>query len=419
MATFRLPGFTAIDHTFRLPLDHARPDGRTIEVYGRQVRASDGVDRPWLVFLQGGPGGEGPRPLDRSGWLDAALAHFTVLLLDQRGTGRSTPANRQTLTRLGGPAEQAEYLAHLRADAIVADCEAIRRELLGPDGRWSVLGQSFGGFCATTYLSFAPHHLDRVLITGGLPPLDAHADDVYRITYAKVLRRNDAYYARYPDDEPALAEIRDRLPVRLPGGDLLRPERLQFLGQGFGMVGGYERVHYLVEEAWAAPGELADTFLAEVEHATSMSSGPLYALVHEACYAQGAPTAWSAQRIRAEFAALAPDRPRLGFTGEMIYPWMFEDYAALAPLRDAADLLAARDGWPRLYDRAALATNEVPVAALVYDDDMYVAREYSMETAAGIRGIRTWVTNEYEHDAIRRDGERVFARLLELSYDAG
>ena len=39
------------------------------------------------------------------------------------------------------------------------DAEALRRELLpgdGPASRWAVLGQSFGGFCALTYLSMAP-----------------------------------------------------------------------------------------------------------------------------------------------------------------------------------------------------------------------------------------------------------------------
>ena len=37
------------------------------------------------------------------------------------------------------------------------DCEAIRSALLAhrDDKRWSILGQSFGGFCSITYLSFA------------------------------------------------------------------------------------------------------------------------------------------------------------------------------------------------------------------------------------------------------------------------
>ncbi|WP_448177879.1 alpha/beta fold hydrolase, partial [Stenotrophomonas maltophilia] len=81
---------------------------------------------PWLVYLQGGPGHGAPRPLGRDSWLVPALDHYRVLLLDQRGTGRSTPANRQTLALRGGPREQAAYLAHFRADSIVRDAELLR-----------------------------------------------------------------------------------------------------------------------------------------------------------------------------------------------------------------------------------------------------------------------------------------------------
>lgn len=34
----------------------------------------------------------------------------------------------------------------------VRDCEAIRKTLVRND-KWTVVGQSYGGFCATTYLS--------------------------------------------------------------------------------------------------------------------------------------------------------------------------------------------------------------------------------------------------------------------------
>ena len=97
----------------------------------------------------------------------------------------------------------------------------------------------------------------------------------------------------------------------------------------------------------------------------------------------------------------------------MVYSWMFEDYGALAPLRDAAELLAAHE-WPPLYDGARLEANEVPVAAAVYAEDMYVERAFSEETAARIKGLRLWLTNEYEHDGLRQD-ERVLDRLIDLA----
>jgi hypothetical protein len=118
--------------------------------------------------------------------------------------------------------------------------------------------------------------------------------------------------------------------------------------------------------------------------------------------------------VRDEFPEFAADAPELLFTGEMIYPWMFETHAALRPLSEAAELLAKRDDWPPLYDDAALAACEVPTAAVVYHDDMYVDRVGSLETAEAVRGLRAWVTNEYEHDGLGH-GERVFARLVDMA----
>lgn len=426
LATHRLPGLVLTDHELAVPLDHERPDGERITVYAREVvaPARERDDLPWLVFFQGGPGGEANRPTSpREYWLPRALKEYRVLLLDQRGTGRSTPLSRQTLGVAGDARAQAAYLTRFRADAIVRDAEWIRRELLGEERRWSALGQSFGGFCVLTYLSFAPEGLSEALITGGLAPLAAGADEVYRATYARVLERNRRYYERYPADAELAAEVIAALraePVRLPSGDLLTPLRLQQLGMSFGMADGFERLHYLLESAFVrAPGGLvlSDRFLYGVEEATAvMATNPLYAVLHEACYCQGAASRWAAERVRGEFPELDLDAGgQVWFTGEMIFPWMFEQYGALRPLREVAELLADFDGWPALYDPERLAANEVPCAAAVYHDDMYVEANLSLETARAVRGLRTWVTNEHEHDGLRRDGEQILDRLIAMA----
>lgn len=54
------------------------------------------------------------------------------------------------------------------------------------------------------------------------------------------------------------------------------------------------------------------------------------------------------------------------FTGEMVFPWMFEDLAGLRPFRELAHLVARHDGWSSLYDSATLRQNIVPVAAATY-----------------------------------------------------
>jgi pimeloyl-ACP methyl ester carboxylesterase len=416
VTSFRHAGTVLTDRFFGVPLDHQRPDGEQIEVFAREVVAAGKADAdlPWLLFLQGGPGFSAPRPVGRESWLSRALDDYRVLLLDQRGTGRSSPANRTTLARFGpgNPKAQADYLSHFRADSIVLDAELIRRELT--DEPWSVLGQSFGGMCAVTYLSFAPHGMREAFITGGLPGLTATADDVYRRTYRTVAARNAAHYERYPDDVDRVRLIAGYLnehEVRLPDGAPLSVPAFQSAGGVLGEGTGSHKLHYLLENAFAGD-ELADVFLYAMMSQLSFAAAPLHALLHEACYAQGAATRWAAQRVRAEFGEFDPGAVPLYFTGEMIYPWMIDADPVLRPLRAAADILAERDDWPPLYDPTRLAANEVPVAAAVYYHDMYVDRELSMQTAAAIRGLRAWVTSEYEHDGLRVSDGAVLDRLI-------
>jgi pimeloyl-ACP methyl ester carboxylesterase len=416
VTSFRHPGTVLTDRFFGVPLDHQRPDGEQIEVFAREVVAADKADGdlPWLLFLQGGPGFGALRPEGRESWLDRALNDYRVLLLDQRGTGRSCPATRRTLARLG-PQAQADYLTHFRADSIVLDAELIRRELT--DEPWSVLGQSFGGMCTVTYLSFAPHGIREAFITGGLPGLTVTADDIYRRTYRTVAAKNAAHYERYPDDVDQARRVAEYLTehdVRLPDGAPLTVAAFQSAGAMLGQSGGSHALHYLLEDPFAGD-ELSDVFRYAMMNELSFATGPLYALLHEAAYAQGFATRWSAQRIRAEFeefgSGVTGSDP-LYFTGEMIYPWMIDADPVLRPLRQAADILAERDDWPPLYDPTRLAANQVPVAAAIYYHDMYVDRELSMQTAQAIRGLQAWVTSEYEHDGLRVSNGAVLDRLI-------
>jgi pimeloyl-ACP methyl ester carboxylesterase len=421
--THRIPGLLLTDHEFEIPIDHSQPDGARLTVFAREVVAVSKAaeNLPWLVFLQGGPGYGAPRPIDLESpvWHKRATKDYRVLLLDQRGTGRSSPIGFQSLARFRSPQEQADYLKLFRADNIVRDAEWIRREM--QIDRWSVLGQSFGGFCVAAYLSLAPDGLREAFITGGLPPIDHHTDDVYRATYPRVREKNRLYFERYPDDVQRLRDIVDYLlknDVRLPCGDPLTPQRVQQLGMSFGMSDGFEPVHYLLEEAFIAGAygkEISYTFLRGVENAQHFDTNPIYALLHEPCYAERTACHWSAERMRAQFSEfdIIPDRPVL-FTGEMIYPWMLDDFRALHPLTDAAHILAQFDGWPRLYDKDVLRQNTVPVAAVMYYNDMYVDRLLSEEAASFIKGIHVWATSEYEHNGLRADGEKILGRLFGL-----
>ncbi|MFC0506544.1 alpha/beta fold hydrolase [Micromonospora costi] len=421
-ATYTIPGMRVREHLTDVPLDWADPSRGTIQVFAREiadpVRAGD--DLPCLVYLQGGPGGKGPRPLDRSGWLGQALRDHRVVLVDQRGTGRSTRVDGRRMSAFPTAEAAADFLAHFRADSIVADHEHLRKTVFG-GRRWSTLGQSYGGFLTLTYLSTAPEGLSACYVTGGLPALDPSAAEVYRRTYPRVEAKNREFRRRYPHQVAQVGRVADRLAagdVRLPDGDVLTVRRFQSLGLDLGMKPGYERLHWLLDEAFTGD-EVSATFLHDVLARTSYRDNPLFAALQESIYGHGAgATGWAAQAERDRRPQFAEDARPLLFTGEMIYPWMFEEIAELRPFRGAVEVLATREEWPPLYDPDRLAANEVPVAAAVYHDDMYVDAGLQLDTASRVGNVRTWITNEYEHDGVRED-ERVYARLAGMVRELG
>ncbi|XP_047062286.1 proline iminopeptidase isoform X1 [Lolium rigidum] len=464
-AWYVVPDLSLRDHRFAVPLDHSSSGSPSITVFAREVVAAGKEEAalPYLMYLQGGPGFESPRPTEASGWVKKACEEYRVVLLDQRGTGLSTPLTTSSLSQITPAAEQVEYLKHFRADNIVKDAEFIRLHLV-PDAKpWTILGQSYGGFCAVTYLSFAPEGLKSVLLTGGLPPLGkpCTADDVYRACFKQVQLQNEKYYKRYPQDIQVIHEVVRYLSesegggVLLPSGGRLTPKMLQCLGlSGLGSGGGFERLHYLLERVWdpiLVPGaktNISYYFLKEFEMWLGFDQNPLYALLHESiycevtyeicsivltgtvtlfccsclilCVMQGSSSKWSADKIFSEYGNLfdpvkATEEGRAVYlTGEMVFPCFFDEIHALRPLKEAAHLLAEKEDWPPLYDISVLNNNKVPVAAAVYYEDMYVNFNIAKETASQIAGIRLWVTNEYMHSGLRDGGSHVFEHLMGL-----
>jgi pimeloyl-ACP methyl ester carboxylesterase len=416
-----VPGLVTTDHWFQVPLDYSNPDGEHIEVFAREVVDRQRQDErlPYLVFFQGGPGFGSPRPTGKSGWLKRALKEYRVILLDQRGTGRSTPVCEPTLAKRGDVDAQVEYLRNFRADSIVHDAERIRHHFCG-DETWTALGQSYGGWCISSYLSFHPEGLAAALFTGGLPPIQQTADDVYRVTYPLVEKKINRFYERYPEDEALVKQIVDYLndnEVRLPQGDILSVRRFQQIGLAFYRSTSYEDVHYLLENAFVDGPDgptLHYRFLRELEATTPFEAHPIFALLHEAIYAEHRATNWAAHRIRGDYPQFDDHSSRILLTGEMIYPWMFDEYEKLKPYKELAEKLAAIDDWGDVYNVEQLQENEVPTAAIVYYEDMCVARQFSEQTAKLTNGTKIWVTNEYEHDGLRIDGERILSRLIDM-----
>ncbi|KAF8079011.1 alpha/beta-hydrolase [Lyophyllum atratum] len=451
----RTGSIKVIERFFDLPLNYDDAAGQKIRVFARNLvpldkakTPEDEANLPYCEIVNsahiaaknsfkyhcasGGPGFE----VDIEKFLSvAAVIHergYQTLWLDPRGTGLSTPFSADLVSDKTDQ-EIFEYLKHFRADNIVRDCEAIRNLLLAskPDEesrRWTILGQSFGGFCALTYLSFHPEGLKEVFVTAGLPPLVDSPDHAFRTLEHRVLERNAIYYSKYPNDVERVRDILAFLDVNqvsLPNGGNLSPNRFLHLGISLGMQGGIDKIHQIVFRATndlSIFGKLSYGLLQQVEQMQSLDSNPIYAILHEVIYCQGHAANWSAERILKDFPQHSwKDVPKSGdaapvyFLGEMVFPDMLDDYSNLRPLKGAAQLLAEYSDWPRLYDLNQLANNSVKVTAASYYDDMYVDFGLAQETAAAVKNLVQYISNEHHHSALRREPQVILNKLFKLS----
>ena len=420
---YKVPGMELVDHSFEVPLDHSDPTARQIKVFAREVRDLDpqSTQKPWLLFLQGGPGFRGPLPIRKEGWLKRALQDYRVLMYDTRGNGLSTPVNFQTLAAEGDAQAQADYLKHFRADNIVRDAEILRKQL-SPETPWSTIGQSYGGWCTMTYLSLHPEGLKECFIFGGVPGLERTAREIYEGTFPLVEERNRQYFKKFPMDKQRLAELCRHLKqhdVRLPNGDRLTPRRLQLLGISLGFADTAEDIHFLIEEAFVKVGDekvVSHGFLKAIQMRIRFDTNPIFALLHEAIYAQQKATRWSCHQVQQEQYPHYDNHDDFHFFGEMIFPWMFDEINELRHQKEAAEILAAYDAWPSLYDASVLNRNKVPVTCAVYYNDMFVNTKFSRETIDSVPNMKAWYTSEYEHCGLRTAGEKIFSRLLDIAH---
>lgn len=457
--THLVPGQLLVtEYAFEVPKDYNNPSSGSIRLFARSVTKREVpiiplssadfyhyAQKPWFVYLEGGPGFGNREPQESPITRFVLNRGYQMLFLDYRGTGLSATITADTLELQGGPQEQADYLKLFRQDNNVRDLEAVRRCLTedypAEKKQWSIFGQSFGGFVSLTYLSKYPQGLREVFLTGGLAPISSTADEVYEATYRKLVERNKAYYSKFPGDIELVRNLATHIGtspkgIDLPAGGRLTVRRLLTVGHMFGLHGGVDTVHSLLLRMKSDLDQFkffTRPTLTQIEqHMLPFDIAPIYAILHEAiyCYKKGLRSDWAANRIGqklSEFVWLS-DRPpgfnseafektTLYFSGEMIYPFMFDVYPELKRMKQAAHILAHYDEWDNLYDEDQLARNEVPIYAASFIDDMYVDYDLARDTVRKVQGVKVFETNSMYHNAVRARPEEVLPQLFRLRDD--
>ena len=385
--TYRVPGaiLTEREHssrsTTRSPTARRSPSSRA-----RSPRPT-ALDRPYLLFLQGGPGFEATRPTEPAVGLDEAGARRLPGAAPRPARHRPLHPGRR---RSPGdtPQAQAAYLTHFRADSIVRDAELIRAEL-GVE-RWSVLGQSFGGFCVD----------DLPLVRARGPARGVHhrrpvADrparrrrlrrDVRRGSSRRTGPTSSATRTTAHGSRDILRRLDDE-DVRLPSGDRLTVAPLPPARPARSATAPASSSSTTCSSCRSARA----AFLHDVEAGVRFARNPIYATLHESSLRRRRATRWSAARLLPDEVARASATSRPSTSS----PGCGRTTAGCAAPRGGRAPRRARLAAPVRRRPARAATRSRSRRRSTSTTCTSSARSRRRRPAP-IRGLRPWITNEY------------------------
>ncbi|MFC9976467.1 alpha/beta hydrolase [Spirillospora sp. NPDC127200] len=175
-----------------VPLDYARPGGRTITVAVSRLAAEPGRRIGTMMVNGGGPGPALDMPPYLRGVMRQAGPRFDLVAMDPRSTGRSTPVDcgwptgswvrsaglsRASFERSAALARDLadrcrrrhpDLLPHISTRNIARDMDVVRA-VLG-ERRISYNGSSYGNYLGGVYATMFPGRLDRTVLDSGIDP---------------------------------------------------------------------------------------------------------------------------------------------------------------------------------------------------------------------------------------------------------
>ena len=146
-------GIDARCGTFTVPENRAKPNGHTIGLHVVVLPAwSKPVRKDAVTYLAGGPGDAATEQVAvRSQQLSLLNMNRDILLVDQRGTGRSKPHN----------ADVTQFGTRMAMD----DLDAVRAAL--GYRQLDVIGSSYGATAAQVYSKLHPASVHTLILAGG------------------------------------------------------------------------------------------------------------------------------------------------------------------------------------------------------------------------------------------------------------
>jgi pimeloyl-ACP methyl ester carboxylesterase len=259
----RLISIEAQCATLRVPEDESRPAGRQLDLFVARVPAVSGRKAPDpLLLLAGGPGMGASEMYPGIAQAFARMRRERdILIVDQRGTGRSNALRCDSDSTPDATADTATFLLETRrcfetltaradlrqytTSVAVRDLERVRAAL--GVAQWNLYGVSYGSRVAQHYLRRYPGRTRSVILDGVVPPELALGPDIAldaQAAFERILSRCDrdpSCSQRFGDTRAHYATLLTRLrsakqPVTIPDPTTAAPRRIEFGPTHLGVV---------------------------------------------------------------------------------------------------------------------------------------------------------------------------------------
>jgi len=431
LAECRLPRVaTAVQcATIEVPEDRSKPDSRRIRIFAAILPANTASPKPDpLVILAGGPGQAASNLGVFADRLNDLRRTRDVVLIDQRGTGRSSPLTCAAFKPVEDDVFETDPLPRARAcidelkaqgvdpaqyttAAWIADLEAMR-EALGYE-RWNLWGGSYGTRVAQEYVRRHPGRVRTMTLDGVAPPAMIIPLDVWvtrEAAFGAVLaacKASETCSKAHPDLAATLRAIETSLGPEGRDVEVVDPA-----------TGARRTVHVTFDLVLAALQPLTyapETTVMLPEFLALAAHGDIAPLL--AAFPTPSPTRPEAMNAALLFSvACAEDAPRVNAA---------DAAKLLAPLPTrvlAERTLAVCDVWPRGYapaDFAAPLASDVPALLFSGGMDPVTPPTYGTEVAKGLSDSRHIVAPGYGHIvSVHACGPRLLAAFVDAAGSA-
>lgn len=193
----------------------------TFEIYYKLLTPLD-HNKDTLLIINGGPGGD-------HSVIEAYTSlstKFNLVSFDHRGLGCSKIKDRY----------DGEYLPKMYSiQESASDIDAIRRDLLGDDGKWFVYGMSYGGMLAQMYAFHYQEHIKGLILdstfhrSGAIQVGREQFEDLFLTEDLKT--QIDQFKVRFPEYHPRLMMALFYMSYEFAGRTRLMPQLLNKFGR--------------------------------------------------------------------------------------------------------------------------------------------------------------------------------------------